>query len=153
MRIANSYRFGRHTEKPEAINEQLSFLMRQMTYTAIGRQNLLRRKPLSPILFQKKNWMPFTAWATGSECRIRPTKGCAMNRSHGLWRSIPSRSMWVQNKEPAARQYCDTFPAVFHLKCEVCEFCTAIPHRTGILPQRRQSFQTDHDEREHPDRP
>ncbi len=32
------------------------------------------------------------------------------------------------------------------LNCEVCEFRTAIPHRTGILPQRRQHFQTDHDE-------
>ena len=34
----------------------------------------------------RRHWMPFTAGATGSGCRIRPTKGYAMNQSHGPWK-------------------------------------------------------------------
>ena len=41
VRAANSYRFGRHTDSSP-------FLMRQMPYMTIGRQNLLRRKSCHP---------------------------------------------------------------------------------------------------------
>ena len=43
-RIANSYRFGRHTEKLEAIDGQLSFLMRRISYMTIRSPSPQRMK-------------------------------------------------------------------------------------------------------------
>lgn len=56
VRIANSYRFGKHTETLDSIDGQLSFLMRQKAAAICLSRNLLRRKYFHPdVTIRKKD--------------------------------------------------------------------------------------------------
>ena len=67
VRLANSYRFGRHTET--------------------------LKKLYRSIPCPWSSWMPSMGKAAGAGCRMKSIKDCGTSRNPGQWKSIPLRCM------------------------------------------------------------
>ena len=117
VRIANNYRFGKHTETLKSIEGQLSFfdeaeaacdeskkepsaeevLPAKRTVKKKGQRDLdLKDFPeeiLAPYSVSEEQLDAFMERTTGAVCRMKPTKGFAMSLNHGRSKFIPSRYM------------------------------------------------------------
>ena len=91
VRLANSYRFGKHTETLKSIDGQLSFFDEaEAAYDASVPEPSADE---IRIMFPKKNWMPSMAIATGVRFQVRSIRGFATSRHHGPLRFIRSKYM------------------------------------------------------------
>lgn len=116
VRIANNYRFGKHTETLKSIEGQLSFfdeaeaacdepfgepsaeevLPAKHRAKKKGQRNLdLKDFPeeILPPYSVSEEQLDALRKATGVVCWMKHTKGFAMNQNHGLLKFIPSRYM------------------------------------------------------------
>lgn len=117
VRIANNYRFGRHTESLKSIEGQLSFFdeadaaydesSREPSAEEVitakrakkkGQRNIdLKDFPeeiLPPYSVSEEQLDAFMEKAIGAVCRMKPTRGFVMSPKHGLSKFILSRCMW-----------------------------------------------------------
>ena len=107
VRLANSYRFGRHTETLKSIDGQLSFFDEAETLFDASAQEpsveeavvVTRKKKskgqreLNLKAFPWSSWMPSMGKAAGAGCRMKSIKDCGTSRNPGQWKSIPLRCM------------------------------------------------------------
>ena len=124
IRIANQQRYGRHTEKLDAMDGQLSFFNEAEYFSAEAQEpdldELLPEKTRTPKKkgkreadlkdfpreahdhdVSKENWMLYLARATGVKCRLRNISGFVMNLHHGPWRT--TKYMFISAQAVTAR--------------------------------------------------
>ena len=102
VRIANSYRFGKHTETLDSIDGQLSFFDEAESCCDLSapepaeeevipsrRRKKKGQRETDLIVYPKKNWITFTEQATGADWRMKPIKGCGMSRNPGRLKCTP----------------------------------------------------------------
>ena len=147
VRLANSHRFGKHTETLGSIEGHFHFLMKLSFLVMNQSQNQLpkkfyllnrvkrkkenvrlisksfQKKSFHLMVFLKKNWILFMVRVTGAAYRMKPTRDFAMNQNHGLLKCILWRFMLVQMENTKMNLCVESAQRIFFATASLLHHC------------------------------